>query len=150
MAVLALLRAGNGSHKEALWGTLTLVCCPLYFSQCFTFMSDITFAALLSFAMWLLFLGVQSARTWILVAALVVSLASVLTRQIGIVLPLAFLGVCLVHPLGKNLGRTKMVVMVMGIVLVPWLLYEYFLAWIGSTPITDHQEIGRASCRERV
>ncbi len=141
VALLALLRSSHVSHKEALWATLTLVLSPLYLSQCFTFMTDITFTALVAFSLWLLFLGVRSARTWILAAALLCALASVLTRQIGIVVPLGFLVTCFLLPRGDDLGRTKMVLLVLGLVVVPWLSYEFFLAWIGSTPITRHQVV---------
>lgn len=141
VALLAVLSAGSPSRKEALWGTVTLVLSPLFLSQCFTFMSDITFAALVSFSLWFLFLAVRTGRTWVLVTALVFALASVLTRQIGVVLPLAFLVVCVLHPLGKTLGRIRMTLLVIGIVVVPWLCYEIFLAWIGSTPVTEHQVI---------
>ena len=141
LALLVLLRAANVSRQEALWGTVTLVLNPLFLSQCFTFMSDITFTALVSFSLWFMFLGVRSGRTWVLVVALLFSLASVLTRQIGMVVPLAFLGICFLHPRGWDLGRARMALLVCGIVMVPWLMYESLLAWIGSTPITDHQVI---------
>jgi hypothetical protein len=141
VALWGLLRSAHESPKEALWASLTLVLSPLFLSQCFTFMTDITCTALLSISLWLLFLGVRSTRTWALSAALLCALASILTRQIGIVVPVAFLVTCFLHPRGNDLGRTKMALLVLGLVLLPWLMYEFFLAWIGSTPITHHQVI---------
>jgi hypothetical protein len=140
-ALWALLRAANGSGRDALWGTLTLVLSPLFLSQCFTFMTDITFTALVTFALWLMFLGVRTGRTGILAAAMLVSLASVLTRQIGVVVPAAFVVTCFLHPRGGELGRGHMAAIALTLVVVPWLMYEFFLAWIGSTPITQHQVI---------
>jgi hypothetical protein len=42
-ALLVLLRLGGASAWVALWGALTLVVNPLFLSQSFTYMTDITF-----------------------------------------------------------------------------------------------------------
>ncbi len=138
-ALLALLRLAGLSPWVALWGALTLVVNPLFLSQCFTYMSDITFAAFAIFALLFLHVGAARASTPMLIIGLLFALCSILTRQFGIIIPVAFAAACFLHPRGKDLGRWKMVVLVTVVDFAPWAAYEYFLFTIGSTPITQHQ-----------
>jgi hypothetical protein len=138
-ALLVLLRLAGASPWVALWGALTLVVNPLFLSQSFTYMTDITFAAMAVFSLLFLHAGVQRASTPTLVLGLLFALCSILTRQLGVIIPLAFVIACFLHPRGADLGRWKMVVLVTLVDLVPWAAYEYFLFTIGSTPITQHQ-----------
>ena len=138
-ALLVLLRLGGASAWVALWGALTLVVNPLFLSQTFTYMTDITFAGMAVFSLLFLHAGVQRASTPMLVLGLLFALCSILTRQLGVIIPLAFVTACFLHPRGKELGRWKMVFLVTLVDLVPWAAYEYFLFTIGSTPITQHQ-----------
>jgi hypothetical protein len=138
-ALLVLLRLGGASAWVALWGALTLVVNPLFLSQSFTYMTDITFAGMAVFSLLFVHAGVQRASTPMLVLGLLFALCSILTRQLGVIIPLAFVTACFLHPRGKELGRWKVVFLVTLVDLVPWAAYEYFLFMIGSTPITQHQ-----------
>ncbi len=138
-ALLVLLRKAGASPWVALWGSLTLVLNPLFLSQSFTYMSDITFAAMAIFALLLLHAGIERGKTSIIVLGLLFALCSILTRQFGVVIPAAFVATCFLHPRGRDLGRWKMVFLATIVDLIPWVGYEYFLYLIGSTPITHHQ-----------
>ncbi len=139
--LLLLFQTAGISPWLALLGTLTVVANPLFLAESFTYMTDITFASLAIFALLGLFLGVKkSSLAWI-IAGLVLTLGSILTRQIGVVILLAFMLTCWVHPAGAALGRRKMLFLGLGLVLFPWILYEFLLAWGGSSPLTQHQVI---------
>jgi len=136
MALLALLRLSGASPGLSLLAALTAVFNPLYLSQSFTFMTDITFAMLVIFSLLFFQLGVDGSRPMMIVAGMVFALCSILTRQLGVVVPAAFVVTCLIHPRGMELGRLKMIALVVGLVLIPWMAYESFLFEVGSTPVT--------------
>jgi hypothetical protein len=139
--LMLLLRIAKVSPWLALLGTLTVVGNPLFLSECFTYMTDVTFASLAIFAVLLLYLGVKkSSLAWI-IAGLLLVLASILTRQIGVVILLAFLVTCWVHPIGTVLGRAKIFFLGLALVILPWITYEALLSHLGSSPLTQHQVI---------
>lgn len=139
--LLWLFRFAGVSPWLALLGALTVVFNPLFLAESFTYMTDITFSSLAIFALLFLSLGVEKSRLSLVLIGLVFALCSILTRQIGVVIPVAFVAVCLIHPQGLKLGKVKMLLGVMGVVLIPWLVYEVFLYFAGSTPVTQHQVI---------
>jgi hypothetical protein len=141
VAMLSLLRAAKAPPWMAVLGTLSLVLNPLFLSQTFTFMTDVTFTSLVAFSLWFLYAGVESGKKSVIALGLFFALGSILTRQIGLVIPAAFLLACWLHPRGKVLRRTHMAVLVAAVTLVPWMAYEYLLFRIGSTPLTEHQVI---------
>jgi hypothetical protein len=141
LGLMALLRAAGASPWLALLGTLTVVANPLFLAESFTYMTDITFAALAIFALLFLFLGARKTSIPWIIAGLVLTLGSILTRQIGLVILLAFMISCWALPAGAALGRGKMAVLGLGLVLIPWVLYEFFLTHTGSSPLTQHQVI---------
>ncbi|MBI5570785.1 MAG: glycosyltransferase family 39 protein [Desulfomonile tiedjei] len=141
VAMLGTLRAANAPPWAALFGTLTLVLNPLFFSQTFTFMTDVTFTSLAAFSLWFLYAGVRSGKKTVIALGLLFALGSILTRQIGLVIPAAFILACWLHPRGKALGRKHMVGLVAVVTLIPWLAFEYLLFRVGSTPLTEHQAI---------
>jgi len=137
--LLLLLRIAGVRPWLALLGTLTVVANPLFLSQCFTYMTDVTFASLAIFAVLFLYLGVKKTSLAWIIAGLLLVLASVLTRQIGVVILLAFLVTCWLHPAGAVLGRVKLCLLGLALVILPWLAYEASLVHLGSSPITQHQ-----------
>jgi hypothetical protein len=139
--LLCLFWAAGVSPWLSLLGTLTVVVNPLFLAESFTYMTDVTFASLAIFALLFLSLGVEKSRTSLIIMGLVFALGSILTRQIGMVIPLAFLGACWGHPQGKKLGKLRMTFLAVGIALIPWSVYEVFLSLQGSTPLTQHQVI---------
>jgi hypothetical protein len=143
LSLLLLLRSTAASDRTVLLGTLTLVLNPLFLSQCFTFMSDVTFTSFALFSILFISLGVERGSSGSILAGLLFALASILTRQIGIVIPIAFALTIVLHPRGALLGRVKWVLLGLGTTIVPWLAYEFFLAHVGSTPLTEHQVVHR-------
>ncbi len=109
LGLLGLFRSVGASPALSLLGTLAIVVNPLFMSQSFTFMTDITFATLVIFSVLLLHLGVQNTRTSLVVAGLFVGLLATLTRQIGVVIPVAFAIMSAMNPAGKRIGRAKAV-----------------------------------------
>ncbi len=141
LGLLILLRHTGASRWLALLGALAVVFNPLFLSQCFTFMTDITFATITIFSVLLLHLGVERSRLLLIIIGLLLALASILTRQIGIVIPLGFMAACLAHSRGRELGRAKMVLLSVGITFIPWAMYEFYLYISGSTPVSQHQVV---------
>ena len=137
--LLLLLRIAGVRPWLALLGTLTMVANPLFLSECFTYMTDVTFASLAIFAVLFLYLGVKKTSVAWIIAGLLLVLASVLTRQIGVVILLAFLVTCWLHPACAALGRVRLYLLGLALVILPWLAYEALLVHLGSSPITQHQ-----------
>lgn len=143
IGMLVLLRRCARSYSLALWGTLAFMLNPLVLSQCFSFMSDVTFASVALFSVLFIYLGVQKDSNLLLITGLMFSLLAILTRQIGIVVPVAFLAAWAIYPGERRPGIGKAVLLVALIVLAPWLMYECFLSWTGGTPLTQHQVVHR-------
>ncbi len=141
LAMLILLRRGGCSSLVSLAGALALVANPLYLSQSFTFMSDVTFVALSLYSLLFLGLAVQSRSTWFFVIGLVFCLGAILVRQIGAVIVAAYLWMCIVHPRCRSMGFRKSLTISFLVVFVPWFLYEYVLYMRGGTPLLRHQVI---------
>jgi hypothetical protein len=139
--LLLLFRLTGAPPWLGLLATLTVVANPLFLAECFTYMTDITFASLAIFALLCLYLGVKRESSVWIIGGLLLVLASVLTRQIGLVLLLAFLVTCWVHPGGAALGRWKMLSLGLGLVVLPWVLYEILLSHVGSSSVMQHQVI---------
>jgi hypothetical protein len=138
---MILLRRCTGSGRLALWGTLTFLFNPLVLAGCFSFMTDVTFASAAIFSALFIYLGAQRDNTPLMVTGLIFALCSILTRQTGIVIPMAFLAAFYLRPQDTRLGMGSAFLWVVVIVLIPWLVYEFFLFWTGGTPLTQHQVV---------
>ncbi len=138
LAFLVLLRQIGTRRWVALWATLTLLLNPIFLSQSFTFMTDISFLSMVIFSILFLHIGVEKGRDIFLVAGLFCSLLAILTRQIGLVIPLGFLATIYLHPKGKKFKFSKILLMTVIITIVPWFCYELYLWKTGSTPIISH------------
>jgi 4-amino-4-deoxy-L-arabinose transferase-like glycosyltransferase len=139
LAFFFLLNSTKAGDWVSFWGTLTLMFNPLYFSQSFTYMTDITFVSLLIFSFLLLHRGIDKNQAVVVAVGLIFGLFATLTRQFGVIGSLAFMLTCLIHPKGRRFGRSKAVVMTILLTILPWLAFERFLYWTGSTPITQHE-----------
>jgi hypothetical protein len=138
VALLILLRSCKAGAVEALWATLTVVFNPLFLSQSFTYMTDVTFAVMMIFSLLFLAVGTQGRKFYLIVLGLLFALLAILTRQLGFVIPVAFVLVCFVHPAGRKLGTWKAFFLTLVLVIIPWMAYEYYLSVIGSTPLSHH------------
>lgn len=147
IALFVLLRVAGAPRSTALVGSLTLVANPLFLSQCFTFMTDVTFTSMGILSILFLGLAVKRNHGILLAVGLLLSLCSILTRQIGVVIPAAFLIACFLHREGGRLGRLRSVIWVLALVILPWIGFEYALHLLGSTPLTEHQVVHRIISR---
>ena len=120
---------------------LTVMFNPLYFSQSFTFMSDITFTTVLIFAVYFLNLGVKRSNSGLLVAGLLFCLAGMLTRQLAIILPVALVITSFLGFTGRELSRSRVAILTLALVIIPWLGFEIAMSWLGGSPITKHQKL---------
>jgi hypothetical protein len=102
-------------------------------------MTDITFAAFSILALLFLHRGVERSRPSLMAIGLSFSLLAILTRQIGVIIPVAFVAASWLHPGGRGLGRWRILFLSAGLTLLPWLTYELFLWHVGSTPIVKNQ-----------
>ncbi len=141
LGLLALLVRLEVPPCLSLFATLTVLLNPLFLSQSFSFMTDIPFVSFLVFSLLCLFLGIERTSIGLIVAGLLLSLCAILTRQAGIVLPVAFAASSVLTPWGRTVGRLRVLLLVIGLCVVPWLSYELFLGLSGSTPVTQHQVI---------
>lgn len=141
LAFWLLLRVSGNSRAACSLASMTVILNPLFFSQCFTFMTDVTFVSFAIFSMLFLFAGVEQSRKSWLILGLAFSLCSILTRQIGVVIPLAFLVTYRGAASAREISFRRVLMYVVVIVLVPWIGYEYVLFRTGSTPLTQHQVI---------
>jgi hypothetical protein len=141
LAFWLLLRVSGNSRAACSLASMTVILNPLFFSQCFTFMTDITFVSFAIFSMLFLFVGVEKSRKSWLIVGFAFSLCSTLTRQIGVVIPLAFLLSYFGNASTREISFRAVLIYVVLIVLIPWIGYEYVLFHTGSTPLTKHQVI---------
>lgn len=141
LSFLILLRRSGASPGLALLGTSTLVLNPLFLSQSFTFMTDITFAGLLIFAVLMISEGMKQENKVLVGLGLFFTLGALLTRQIAIVIPIALIISMLIHPRSRAIGFWPVVFMSVVIAIIPWLAFEYALKKLGSTSLTDHEVI---------
>ncbi len=138
LAFFYLLKTTKAGDWLSFWGTLTLMFNPLYLSQSFTYMTDITFVSLVIFSFLLIQRGIDENQAFVVAIGLVFGLFATLSRQFGVIASLAFMLTCFIHPKGRQFGRTRAVVMTVILTILPWLAFERFLYWTGSTPITEH------------
>ena len=138
VALLILLRLSKAGPAEALLATLAVVFNPLFLSQSFTYMTDVTFTAMTIFSVLFLAIGMEGPKTLVVAIGLVFALLAILTRQLGLAIPAAFALMLFVHPDGRRIGKWKGLCLTLILTIIPWVAYEYYLSAIGSTPISRH------------
>ncbi len=143
LALYSMLRRSGAGRRLSLIGTATVVFGPLFLSQSFTFMSDVTFASLLSLALLVLVQAVERESVRLLLLGQMLALFAILTRQLGLALPLGLVGLSFAHPKVEALGRYRVLLSTLGLVILPWIGFEYTLSISGSTPVTQHGVIHR-------
>ncbi|MEW6350760.1 MAG: hypothetical protein AB1646_16990 [Thermodesulfobacteriota bacterium] len=141
ICLFTLLYIAGVPRWLALWGTVCIVVNPLFLSQCFTFMTDITFVTLAILSLLFLHLGVERSRVIWIAVGLFVAGCSILTRQVGLMIPMAFVIMCFFHPKLRSLGIWRMFLLVGVFALLPSLVYEVFLSFVGSTPVTKSEVV---------
>ncbi len=143
IALMAFLKRTGASSGLAFWGALTLIANPLFLSQSFTFMTDITLVAIMIFSAMFITEGIDRQRRGLVAVGLVFALAALLTRQIAIAVPVCVILISFIHPKAKQMGQFRIFIMTVLISIIPWIAFEIALKKLGSTALTDHEVIHR-------
>ncbi len=138
---LIFLKLVGLSRRESLLGALILTLNPLYLSLSFTYMTDVTFASLLILALVAISTAENRGSKWMFLAGLILCLAAILTRQIGLALPLGLLAATFICRCQFHMGRIQTTLWVVTVTILPWLVWEMILQGSGSTPVVRHEII---------
>ncbi len=141
LAFYRLALVSGASRSISLFATFTLIFNPLFFSQCFTFMTDVTFISFAMASMLFLYLGHERNVQAYTILGFAFALSSVLTRQIGLVIPVAYLLVSGLQNSFRDSRWSKHLLYCLAFVVLPWILYEIFLFRTGGTSFIEHQII---------
>jgi hypothetical protein len=95
VAAYLLILHATENRRAAVVGTATLMVNPIFAALSFTFMTDVPFTALFVLSVLFFCRALTGRFLWNLALATLFSLASVLSRQIGLCAPLAFMVVVL-------------------------------------------------------
>jgi len=96
LATYALFREGNFSKKNAFWCTLLIGFNPIYFSLSYTYMTDVPFYTLVVMASLYFIKALNGKGDYNIIFATLYSVLAVLMRQLGVLMPLAFLFIFLI------------------------------------------------------
>lgn len=136
-----LIRSFGPHPRIALVGALSLGVNPLYFGLANTFMTDIPFIFLVMLALYFLLRGLKREARADIYLGLVIAFATILVRQVGIVILLGF-AVAYVLKYGfkfKNIVKASALVMSGAFLHVG---YQYWLVNTGRTPLlSGHSDI---------
>lgn len=136
---LVLLKDLGLSRWQSLLWAMLVTLNPLYLSLCFSYMTDITFVALLILALVAIQRAQSNASTKWFLAGLLLSVAAILTRQIGLAIPLGFFFAVLSCLRQWPLGLIRSGLLLVAFTIVPWLSWEWTLQSLGSTPVVRHE-----------
>lgn len=133
-ALYGTIKLVCGVPKTALFGALVLAVNPLYFGLANSYMTDVPFLALLLVALYLFVRGFGNSSHRDILIGVIISLAAILVRQLGLVL---LLGAAIAYPMKfgftvKNLSKSVAVVLFAGLLHVA---YQYWLVHTGRTPV---------------
>ena len=137
--LLVFLNSLGLSRRKSLLGAMILAVNPLYLSLSFTYMTDVTFASLMILTMLSINIAGNSASKKVFLAGLLLCLAAILTRQIGLALPLGLLAATFICGRQFHMGRIQTTLFIVAVTIVPWLAWEMMLQGSGSTPVVNHE-----------
>ena len=117
----------------ATLATLTLALNPIYFGLSCTFMTDVSFTALMILSILGLFLGLDTGRDRLLLVGLAAAFAALFVRQLALAVFLAFL---VASPLKLGFGRRWLLYAVSPTLLagVSLAAYSRVLTYFGRLP----------------
>jgi hypothetical protein len=133
LGTYALVREFHRSRRVAVIFTLSIAFNPIYYSLSYTFMTDVPFVAIATWAAVFFVRGLKSESETQTVLGAVLGVAATLSRQIGICIPLAFSVIVLVRnrPSLRILLRAGIpVILCVG----SYLLFSYWLETTGRLP----------------
>jgi len=129
-----LVRAVRGTRRTAVLCALALAANPVYFSLSNTFMTDVPFLAVSLVAMLLLFLGLRRDSLAHVTSGMLVALAAILIRQLGIVLIVGYVVAALVKE-GWQVRRVARGVALVALGLAVHFGYQLWLVRTGRVPV---------------
>ncbi len=123
---------GAGTALATL-ATLTLALNPIYFGLSCTFMTDVSFTAIMILSILGLFMGLDTRRDRLLLVGLAAAFAALFVRQLALAVFLAFL---VASPLKLGLGRRWLLYAVSPTLLagVSLAAYSRVLTYFGRLP----------------
>lgn len=132
-ACYLLLRDLGGSRRLSLLAALSIGFSPIFFSLSHTFMTDIPFFSFMVLSVYFFNRFLQREQFFILLLATLFTIAATLVRQLGLMLPAAFLFTyairALIYPKYRNL---KTLFIAVTPLIVGILAYVLFLKWFAT------------------
>ena len=125
LATYGLLKESRFSKKHAFWCTLLLTFNPLYFSLAYSYMTDVPFYTFMILASLFFIKALNHKGTHNIILATVFSIIAVLIRQLGILMPMAFLIIYLI----KNKTTLKTVFQAVTPLFVTYGIMTAFIQW---------------------
>lgn len=136
-----LIERNCRAPRVALTGAALLAVNPLYFSLSNSFMTDVPFVATQIVSLFFITRGLQRAAQRDLLIGIVFSLASILIRQVGLVL---LIGLAAAYPIrfGVNLRNIGKGIIPVIIGLLTHVGYQYWLVHGARTPeLSGHSDV---------
>lgn len=121
VATYALLRARRVGLSLAVVAAATLAVNPIYFHLAGTFMTDVSFVAMATIALWALVRALRTGSSAALWIGGLAALAATLNRQIGIAIPVAFVVAAVVTRRRERLAGFALLAAA-GLALLAWEL----------------------------
>ncbi len=90
LSTYGLLRLVDAPPKYAFIGAVIVAINPIYFQLSNTFMNDVPFYAFATLSLLFLFKGIKYESTFYIILGVLLTLITILSRQIGLVIPIAF------------------------------------------------------------
>ena len=106
---------------------------PFYFALSFSFMTDVPFVVLMIASVYFCIVGLQSDSRWALICGLLFSGIAILSRQLGLVLPLAF-SVAYIAKHGLTARRLLSALLLMVAASMLHFGYQHWMVTSGRTP----------------
>ncbi|MBL8568751.1 MAG: hypothetical protein JNK84_06660 [Phreatobacter sp.] len=129
VALYGWLRLIPLKPSTALLGAASLMANPIYFALSYTFMTDVTYAALQTVSMWLISFGLVGGAGSVAAWGWAIGLAALLARQTGMAIPLGHAG--------AHVGRYGLTWRTLALAILPVLVFyavqKGYIGWLDAT-----------------
>ncbi len=132
-ALYALIRQLGKSRRLALVGAAALAWNPIYFALSNTYMADVPFTTIALLSVFFFVRNLQSESKRDLIYATGFAVLAVLSRQMGLCLPVAF-GIALWLKFGFQKGQLGRMILPMVVCLGVLIAFQYWLKATGKAP----------------
>lgn len=128
-ATYAMLREAGVSRWIAFFGCAVVALNPLYFNLSNTFMTDVPFSAFALVSLYLYVLALKRDSLRYAAAGTAMACVATLTRQMGVILPVAFMVGCL----AKDGVRVRSLLRPLGAVVITIGVLLVYQKWLSAT-----------------